>query len=118
MKHISALVVKFLMTAFILEVSLLLLSDLSFGRILFLSLLVTFISYLVGDMVLLPATNNAVATIADMILNTIIIYLFNFIWNINEITFIASLISGILLGIGEFYFHKIIDRNIDEDLFD
>ena len=118
MKHISALVVKFLMTAFILEVSLLLLSDLSFGRILFLSLIVTFISYLVGDMVLLPATNNAVATIADMILNTIIIYLFNFIWNINEITFIASLISGILLGIGEFYFHKIIDRNIDEDLFD
>ena len=118
MKHISALVVKFLMTAFILEVALLLLSDLSFGRILFLSLITTIISYLIGDMVLLPATNNAVATIADMILNTIIIYLFNFILNINDITFIAALISGILLGVGEFYFHKIIDRSIDEDLFD
>ena len=118
MKHISALVVKFLMTAFILEVALLLLSDLSFGRILFLSIIITVISYLIGDMVLLPATNNAVATIADMVLNTIVIYLFNFIWNINSITFITALLSGILLGIGEFYFHKIIDRNIDEDLFD
>jgi hypothetical protein len=117
-KHISALVVKFLMTAFILEVALLLLSDLSFGQILFLSLIITIISYLIGDMVLLPATNNAVATIADMILNTIIVYLFNFILNINDITFIAALISGILLGVGEFYFHKIIDRSIDEDLFD
>ncbi len=118
MKHISALVVKFLMTAFILEIALLLLSNLSFGQILFLSLITTIISYMVGDMALLPATNNAVATIADMVLNTIIIYLFNFVWNINEITFITALVSGIILGVGEYFFHKIIDRSADEDLFD
>jgi len=118
LKHISALVVKFLMTAFILEIALLLLSNLSFGRILFLSLITTIISYMIGDMALLPATNNTVATIADMVLNTIIIYLFNFVWNINDIAFITALVTGIVLGVGEYFFHKIIDRSADEDLFD
>ena len=118
MRHISALVVKFIMTAVILEVILLLFNDLTFGNILWIALLVTVIGYALGDMVILPATNNFIAAIVDMGLSLIVIYLFNFIWNTNHITFIGALISGIAIGLGEIFYHKIIDRSMDEDRMD
>ena len=118
MKHFSAVVVKFIMTAVILETFLLLLTDLTFGSILWIVILVTAIGYLLGDLVIFAATNNLVAAIADMGLTTIVVYLFNFIWNTNEIYFISALISGIAIGLGEIYYHKIIDRSMDKDRMD
>ncbi len=115
MRHISALIVKYVMTAVILEISLLLLSDVSFGGILFIALIVTVITYMIGDMLVLPATNNFVATIADIALSLVTIYLFNFIWDRNDIPFMTALIAGIALGFGEWFFHKIIDRSVDDD---
>lgn len=114
LKHISALIVKYLMTALILEVSLLLLTDLSFSQILWVSLVVTGISYLIGDMVILQATNNATATIADMGLTIITIYMFNFFWNRNDISLFSCVIAGVILGFGETFFHRII-RNVADD---
>lgn len=115
MKHLSALIVKYVMTAVILEIALLLLSDAGFGSILLISLIVTAISYIIGDMIILPATNNIIATIADMGLAAVTIYLCNFIWNNRIIPFLSALVSGVVLGVGEYFFHKIIDRSIDED---
>ncbi|HWT74634.1 MAG TPA: DUF2512 family protein [Mobilitalea sp.] len=118
MRHISALIVKFIMTAIILEIALLLLSRLSFGNILWVSLVVTAISYLIGDMVILPAINNLVATLADMVISFVVIYMFNFFWNTNDIPFLSALVAGVALGAGEFFFHKLIDRKINDDDFD
>lgn len=115
MRHISTLLVKFIMTAVILEITLLLLSDLTIGSILWISLAVTLVLYLIGDMVILPAINNLVATIADMGLSVIIIYLFNFFWNTNDIPFLSALVAGVVLGAGEWGFHKLIDREINDD---
>lgn len=115
LKHLSALIVKYVMTAVILEIALLLLSDAGFGSILLISLIVTAISYIIGDMIILPATNNIIATIADMGLAAVTIYLCNFIWNNRIIPFLSALVSGVVLGVGEYFFHKIIDRSIDED---
>lgn len=102
------------MTALILEVSLLLLTDLSFSRILWVSLVVTGISYLIGDMLILQATNNATATIADMGLTIIMIYMFNFFWNRNDISLFSCIVAGVILGFGETFFHRII-RNVADD---
>lgn len=115
MEHISALIIKYLMTAFILEVSLLLLTDLSFSQILWVSLVVTGISYLVGDMIILQASNNVIATIADMVLTAITIYLFNFFWNRNDISLFSCVVAGVVLGFGETFFHMIIRREADDD---
>jgi hypothetical protein len=103
------------MTAVILEIALLLLSNISFSGILLIALVVTVISYIIGDMIILPATNNIVATIADMGLATVTIYLFNFLWSRGDIPFLSALVAGVVLGVGEWFFHKIIDRSMDDE---
>lgn len=118
MKHIPALLIKFIMTAVVLEIVLLLMSGITFGRILWISLVITVILYIIGDMVILPATNNMIATLADMGMALIIIYMFNFFWNRNDISFLSALISGIVLGGGEWVFHKLVDRSVDDDNMD
>ncbi len=115
MKHISAILVKFVMTAVILEIVLLLLSDASFSGILLIALAVTAIGYLIGDMIILGATNNIVATIADMGLSLVTIYLFNFFWVRDTIPFLSAVVAGVAIGVGEWFYHKIIDRRIDDD---
>lgn len=115
MRHAAALIVKFILTTIVLEVVLLLFSGITFGKILWISLSLTIIAYVIGDMVILPATNNIVAAIADMGLALVIVYLFNFIWNTNEIPFYCAFIAGVLIGIEETFYHKIVDQKIDED---
>lgn len=115
MKHIPALLIKFIMTAVVLEIVLLLLSGVTFGRILWIALVITVASYIIGDMVILPATNNVVATIADIGLSLIIIYMFNFFWNRNDLPFLSALIAAVILGGGEWVFHKFIDRSVKDD---
>ena len=115
LRHISALIVKYVMTAIILEIVLLLLSSVSFSGILLIALAVTAISYMIGDMLVLSATNNLVATLADIVLAFITIYLFNFIWSRGDIPFMSALIASVAIGFGEWFFHKIIDRSMEDD---
>lgn len=99
------------MTAVILEIVLLLFSDLSFGNILMLSLVLTFIAYIVGDMIILPVTNNAVATIADIGIFLVISYLYHYFWDTVDIPILSAILAGAMIGGGEWYFHKIVDRS-------
>jgi uncharacterized membrane protein len=119
LRHISTLIFKYVITAIILEIVLLLFGNLSFTNILWISLAITLISYIIGDNILLPTTNNTVATISDVILALVILYLVNYLWMKNEIPFFAALIASVSLGVGEWFFHKLIDSDIyDEDLED
>lgn len=115
MRHAAALIVKFLLTAFVLEVILLLFSGITFGNILWISLALTLIAYVIGDRVILPVTNNMVASILDMGLALVIIYMFNFIWDTNKIPFFSALIAGVVIGIEETFYHKIVDQKLYED---
>lgn len=114
-KHLVPIFIKFIMTAIVLEIVLLLFSDLNFGNILGVSLVLTLIAYIVGDMVILPATNNAVATIVDIGLTIAILYLIDYLWNEIRIPFFSSIVAGAMIGGGEWFFHKIVDRSADSD---
>jgi hypothetical protein len=103
------------MIAVVLEIVLLLFSDLTFTSILWISLVVTALAYIIGDLFILPATNNLVATIADIGLSLVIIYLFNFFWNTNDIPFLSALVAAVVIGVGEWFFHKFIDRKVEDD---
>jgi hypothetical protein len=103
------------MTALVLEIVLLLMSGLTFGRILWVALVVTGISYILGDLVILPATNNAIATVADIGLSIVTIYMFNFFWNRNDIPFISAVVGGVALGVGEILFHMFLKSTADDD---
>lgn len=115
LRHAKALLIKFILAAVVLEVDLLLLSELNFFQILYLALLIAVASYIVGDLVILPATNNIVATISDVVLSLIIVFIFNIIWNKEDIPFFSAIIAAVVIGIAEWFFHKAIDQRITDN---
>lgn len=112
MKHISALLIKFIMVAVVLELIFSMMTNLTLGNIIIISAAVTVLSYVIGDLLILPATNNSVATFADAGLSLFTVYMFNFLWNTREISFIDSLIAASVLGLGEWFFHKYVANNV------
>jgi hypothetical protein len=115
MKHVTALLIKFVMIAVALEIVLNLLTDLTFGDILYIAAAVTLLAYVIGDLFILRATNNTVAAIADAGLALAVIYAFNFFWNVRYISFIDALIAAAVLGVGEWFFHKYVENNVSTD---
>lgn len=115
MKHIYALLIKFLMVTVVLGIVLSLMTNLNINEILNISVAVTLISYVIGDLYVLSASNNTFATTIDVVLAIVTIYTFNYIWNIREISFADALVSAVVLGIGEWVFHKYVVRNVFPD---
>lgn len=116
MKHVEALILKFIIVAVVLELVLMSLTNLTFGRILFISLIVTVLAYLIGDMLILPRSNNTVATICDFILALFTVLIFNYVYYNARITFWSALLSAAIIGVGEWFFHKyLVKRTIKEE---
>lgn len=115
MKHVYALLIKFVMVAVVLEVILSMLTDLTFSEILYVSATVTVLAYVIGDLLILAASNNTIATIADAGLAAFIIYMFNYIWELREISLSDALIAAVVIGIGEWFFHKYVAKNVFPD---
>lgn len=114
MKHVTALLIKFVMTTIVLEIVLGMLTNLTFTSVLYIAVAVTILAYIIGDLLILPATNNTVATIADIGLALATIYMFNFLWNTTTISFVNALISAVVIGVGEWFFHKYVSNNVLE----
>lgn len=112
MKHVYALLIKFLMVAVVLEVILSMLTDLTFSEILYVSATVTILAYIIGDLLILAASNNTVATLSDAVLAAVVIFLFNYMWEARTIPLSAALISAAVLGLGEWLFHKYVAKNV------
>ncbi len=112
MKHIYALLIKFIMVTVVLQVILSVFSGLAFTNILYISIAVTVLTYIIGDLLILPVSNNNVATLADAGLTLITIYMFNFLWNIRLIAFSDALISATIIAVGEWFLHKYFTDNV------
>jgi len=106
------LIIKIVLNAIILEFTLRMLTNLTFADILYISVIVTAITYVIGDIIILPASNNiTITTATDIGVAVIGIYMFNFLWDIVKISFVAAIISGISLGVGAWFLHKYIVNN-------
>jgi hypothetical protein len=114
MKHVTALLIKFVMIAIVLETVLYMSTELSFTSILYIAVAVTILAYIIGDLLILPATNNTVATVSDAVLALATIYMFNYLWNTRVISFRNALISAAVIGVGEWFFHKYVSNNVLE----
>lgn len=66
MEHGKALAIKGVMTFVILLLILGLMFGMSLGNVLLTTVVLGIISYLVGDLFILPKTNNTVATLSDI----------------------------------------------------
>ncbi|WP_163971065.1 YndM family protein [Oceanobacillus halotolerans] len=115
MKHIKALLIKFAASLALLYVILGLMYEMTFGEVFILSAVLGIAAYLIGDMFILPRTNNAIATIADFGLALMIIYLFADGMTVADNAFTASLFAALGVGLFELFFHRYLANQVLPD---
>lgn len=115
LKHIRALAVKFLASMVLLYVILGLMYDMSFSNVFLISLVLGLASYVIGDLFLLPKTNNTIATLADFGLAFMIIWVLGESLTYGESLLLASLISAAGVAVFEYFFHKYVAGIVLED---
>lgn len=112
MKHMTALVTKFVIVAVVSEIILGIFTNLSIGEILLVSLTITMVTYPIADLLILSVFNNTIAAIADAGLCWLIIYLSNYVWPIRSVSLLSALSAAVIIGIGEIFLHMYIEENI------
>lgn len=108
MRHFVAIVLKFILVLVLLEILLGLITALSVAQILLISAAVTLLSYAIGDLLILPASNNIVATLCDVVLVFLTVWAFNLVPGYVVILVGTAAVCAAVLGIFEFYFHKYV----------
>lgn len=113
MKHIGPLFIKFLMSLAVTTIILGLIYNVTFGDILFISILLTGISYFLGDLFILPRYGNTVATIADFGVTFIATWLLGIMVIERIIPLgIASFFVALFISLGEILFHRYMESSI------
>ncbi|WKA55880.1 YndM family protein [Planococcus shixiaomingii] len=121
MNHVKALIIKFVMIAVVLLIILTGFFKVSFVDTLWISLVLTLVAYAMGDLMIFRKAGDArdqnkrnmIATISDIVVAFLVIWLVGdaLIGNNPDIV-TASIISAIVIGAGEWFFHKYLDRNV------
>lgn len=106
MKHLKALVVKAIMIWAIVWIILSLLYDVAFIDSTIVGVLIVMALYVLGDLVILRKFGNIAATIADAGVAAVILWLFLSMRDYNDDLLMLVLIPTVLIGVGEFFFHK------------
>lgn len=109
MKYLGSLFMKFLMVMIVLWI-VLGLFGMPFVNILFLSVLLTGISF-IGDMIILPRYGNTAATIVDFGIAFFVVLLGSTYLYGGPIRIgMAAFIAAIVIAVGEIMFHKYLQK--------
>ncbi|MGG0720380.1 YndM family protein [Robertmurraya massiliosenegalensis] len=117
MEHFKALAIKFIASLALLYIILGLYYGMTFGTVFLITLILGIISYIVGDLGILPRTGNAIATLADFGLALAVIWVMISLLTSAMNAFTMSLFSAIAVTIFEFFFHSYMSnmrRNPEE----
>lgn len=112
MNHLKALAIKFILSLGLLYVVLGLIYDMSFGNVFLITMVLGVASYLIGDMLILPRTNNTIATIADFGMAFMIIWLMGENLTYGESLLYPSLIASVGVALFEYFFHKYVSNRV------
>lgn len=112
MKHVIAFAVKGIASLVLLYLILGMMFGMSFGNVLFITLVLGMVTYIIGDMLILPRTNNLVASVADFGLALMVIWLMSSVLPNGGNLFSMSLISSLGVALFEFFYHKYISNNV------
>ncbi|WP_428908317.1 YndM family protein [Niallia sp. Krafla_26] len=115
MRHIRNLLVKFIATFAVLFIILGMFYDMSFGNVLAISLVLTLAAYLIGDMLILPRTNNTMATLADFGLAFLVIWLMGENITYGDSLLMPALIAAAAIALFEAFFHKSVANQINNE---
>ena len=112
MKHVKALAIKFVSSLVLLSLILGLLFDMAFSNIFLITLVLGVAAYLIGDLLILPRTNNTIATIADFGLALFIIWIMSENLTYGDSHFLMSFIAALGVALFEYMFHKYVANNV------
>ncbi|TCN27118.1 YndM family protein [Mesobacillus foraminis] len=112
MRHLTAMAIKFVSSLVLLYVILGLFFGMSFTNVFLITLALGIISYILGDMMILPRTSNTVATLADFGLAFLLIWIMSQNLTDGDNTFWPSLIAALGVTLFEYFFHKYINKNV------
>ncbi|MBT2625958.1 DUF2512 family protein [Bacillus sp. HU-1818] len=108
MVHVKALAIKGIMTIIVLYLILGLGFNFTFGDTLLMTIVLGVISYLLGDLYVLPKWNNMIATVADFGLAFLVVWLMGMPLSMGlspGMLALAALFAAIVMAIGEYFFH-------------
>ncbi|MGM8216373.1 YndM family protein [Bacillaceae bacterium W0354] len=115
MNHLKSIVVKFVACLALLYLILGIGYDFSFLTVFWFTVVLGTVSYIIGDLLILPRTNNTIATFSDFVLAFVLLY---YLINAAQVepfnVFTAALITSIGVAVFEFFFHKYIESNTYE----
>lgn len=121
MNHVIAFLIKFVMVAAVLLIILTWGFDVSFVDTLIISLALTAIAYLMGDLLIFlnagrpndQSTRNSIATVCDFVLAFLVIwYVGQLISGTMAEMVTPALLSALVLAAGEWFFHLYMDRSV------
>ncbi|ASS69753.1 DUF2512 family protein [Bacillus atrophaeus] len=108
MVHVKALAIKGIMTIIVLYLVLGLGFNFTFGDTLLMTIVLGVVSYLLGDLYVLPKWNNMIATLADFGLAFLVVWLMGMPLSMGlspGMLALAALFAAIVMAIGEYFFH-------------
>jgi hypothetical protein len=109
MKHTAVLIMKFITCIIAFTIGLDLFFAATIVDILSFSLVVTIVSYIVGDRIILPRLGNTTATVVDFILTYMCVWIFGSVL-LNNYLQIAwgSFLSAIVVTVAEIFVHRYL----------
>jgi hypothetical protein len=116
MKHVIAFAIKFVVSLVLLYLILGGIRDITFGDVFLITAVLGVLAYVIGDLFILPRTNNTIATIADFGLALVVIwFMVNMMTYADTGFFGRSLMAAIGVAIFEMFFHRYLSKNIIQE---
>jgi hypothetical protein len=111
MKHVRAFLIKFLSSLVLLYIILGLFNGMSFGNVFLITTGLGIAAYVLGDMLILPRTNNNIATVADFLLAFMVIWLLSQTLTYGDSMFAESLMASVGVALFEYFYHQYLFKN-------
>lgn len=115
MNHIQAIFIKFLMISAVLLAIFAYFEGSTVGGILLMSVIVTGLSYVIGDLFILPRTGNLWAAAADFVLTGALLWILGglLISPTYPMVYVA-LATSFIIAVSEIFFHVHLEANVLE----
>lgn len=113
MKHVTALVIKYVMIGAITAILLPLMAPVTVGQALLMALLITIVAYLLGDLMVLVNMGNPSATVSDGVIAALLIWLSSAVFLV-AIPWWAIIVTAAVIAAGEWFFHQYLSRTVLE----
>jgi len=113
MEHLKAIFIKFILFTAVLSIVYGFIYGVSFVYVLALSVWMTILTYIIGDLLILPRFGNLVATVVDFASLLIGFYLLGLFYLDPPFRYgVSSFLASLLIGVGEIFLHSYLVRNI------